>query len=126
MSTARYFVTEQEEAAKNWEMIQKSKKLEASIARLQSELRDFSIDWSVLGKKASERDFSYRINGDNIEILRVDVIQTTDASDPQFKLDSSVRAKHFDLASITVLLTDLTEAKKELALVKSQLHKLGV
>ena len=126
VSTARYFVTEQEEAAKNWEMLQKSKKLEARVARLQDELRQFSFDWSLLGKKAHECDFNYRVDGENIEVLRIDVVKTTDPSDPQFKVDSSVRAKHFDLVSITALFADLTEAKKESALLKSQLRKLGV
>jgi 5'-deoxynucleotidase YfbR-like HD superfamily hydrolase len=76
VSTARYFVTEQEEAAKNWEILQKSKNLEARVVRLQDELRQFSLDWSLPGKKACERDFSYRVDGENIEILRVDVVQT--------------------------------------------------
>jgi hypothetical protein len=126
VSTARYFVTEQEEYAKNWEMLQRSKKLEADVVRLQDELRAYSLDWSLLGNKSSERDFSYRVNGENIEVLRIDVRETTDQGNPQFKVDSSVSVKHFDLMNIKKLLDDLTESKKELALVKSQLHKLGV
>lgn len=126
MSTARYFVTEQEEAAKNWAIIQRCKKLQGDEVRLIDELRSFSLDWRLLGDKTGNRDFSYRVKEGNIEVLRVDMRQSTDSGDLRFVVDSSVAVKHFDLPAITALLTDLSETKKELALVKSQLHKLGV
>jgi hypothetical protein len=119
-------VTEQEEAAKNWEMLQAGKALAAKVARLQDELRQFSLDWTLLGRESAEGKYSYRLNGENIDILRVDVYRTKDATDPQFSVQSSVRAKHFDLAVITTLLTELSDAKRDLALAREQLRKLGV
>jgi hypothetical protein len=126
VSIARYFVTDQEEAAKNWEMLQNGKALIAKVARLQDELRRFSLDWSLLGKLAADSSFSYRVDGERIEILCVDVFKTRDDSSPQFREESSVLAKHFDLPAITALLTELTGTKRELALAKSELRKLGV
>jgi hypothetical protein len=126
MSTARYFVTEQEEKAKNWEMLQRSKSLEAKLVRLHDELHQFSLSWTLLGNKASDRALIYQIGGDDIEALKVDIHQTRDLSDPKYKVDLSVPAKHFELANIQTLLTDLTVTKKELSRLKSELQKLGV
>src|SRR5271157_2612435 len=113
MSTVRYFVTEQEESAKNWEMLQRSKSLEAKLVRLHDELRQFSLSWTILGSKASDQSFSYQISGEDIEVLRVDMQQTLDDGDPKYKQDCSVQAKHFELANIRTLLTDLTERSEE-------------
>lgn len=126
MSTARYFVSEQEEEAKNWQMLQQGKKLEAKLARLENELQRFSISWTILGQKSSDRSFSYRIGDEDIEVLRTDIFQTKDEENPKYKLECSVSSKHFELENIRALLIDLTETKKELASIKTQLRRLGV
>lgn len=128
MSTARYFVTEKDEAAKNWEMVERVKSLTATVARLEDELHGFSLDWSLLAKNTliSSRNVYYRIEGENIEILSVDAYQTRDQNEPKFKVDNSVKIKHFDSEKIKALLTDLSESRKELESAKAQLGKLGV
>jgi len=126
MSTVRYFVSDQAEAAKNWEMLQRSKSLEAKLVRLHDELHQFSLSWTLLGNKTSDRSLGYQFNGDDIEVLKVDIHQTRDLGDPKYKVDLSVQSKHFELANIKTLLTDLTTTQKELATLKSQLQKLGV
>src|SRR5580658_6514198 len=74
MSTARYFVTEQEEAAKNWQMIQQGKRLKATVARLENELLLFSVSWSKLGSVArtiEDIDYNaFHADSDNIKVSR--------------------------------------------------------
>jgi hypothetical protein len=50
MSIGRYFVTEDEEKLKRYDTRQRGLELKKHLATLKTELRDYALTWSQLGK----------------------------------------------------------------------------
>ena len=60
MSTWRYFVTDEQLNAKNWQMFEESKALRKRLQSVEDELKKFAASWMTMGREcsmANGRDF---------------------------------------------------------------------
>lgn len=127
MSSARYFVSEKDEAAKIGEMVQQRKSLKEKIAGLEHELSQFSMEWRMMSLISDDRNFSsdrYVFEGDDLKIMRRSIV--FGSQEENFKVDRTVSMKTFDREAIVRLLTDLSERRNELERVMRQLTPFGI
>lgn len=127
MSSVRYFVTEQDQAAKIGEMVQQRKSLKEKIATLEHELSQFSIEWSMMSRISDERNFSsdrYVFEGENLKVMHRSVRH--DSREENYTVGQTISLKRFDREAIIRLLTDLSETRTELDRVMRQLAPFGI
>ena len=116
MSTERYFVTEEQEEAKNWRMLKQRKAIRERLARLEDELKQFAASWTKMGRLAespSGRAFKF----DEEEIFAVN-----DRGQPLERIPW----RHFDKSRIEDLLADLQSSKDELESADRNVKALGI
>lgn len=127
MSSARYFVSEKDEAAKIGEMVQQRKSLKEKISCLEHELSQFSMEWRMMSLIPDDRNFSsdrYVFEGDDLKIMRRSIV--FGSQEENYKVDRTVSMKTFDREAIVRLLTDLSERRNELERVMRHLTPFGI
>jgi hypothetical protein len=116
MSTGRYFVTDEQEEAKNWRMVHNRKVFRGNLARLEDEMKQFAASWVKLGRAAdSPRSRVFEFDEEEIWV-------TNDRGQPIERLPW----RHFDKARIEDLLVDLKTAKGDLAMAEENVKALGI
>jgi uncharacterized protein YcaQ len=115
MSTWRYFVSEEQLKAKNWDMLQEAKALRSRRAALENEWNKFAASWGMLAR--AKTDFAIRFDEKNITVLnrsqRMSVVDTV----PQ---------AHFDLEAMKRIQSELEKTEAELDTLDKQLRDIGV
>jgi hypothetical protein len=105
MSTWRYFVTDEQLNAKNWQMVEEGKALKKRLKSLEDELGKFSASWMAMGRECSTaHGRAFRIGEREIGILN-----------PSRSMEEieTIPWKHFDAEAIKALLGDLQRARQE-------------
>ena len=112
----RYFVTDEQEQAKNWRMLQQRNRIRERVARLEDEMKQFAKSWNILGRLGADPK-SRTFNFDEDEIFVIN-----ERGQPIERLPW----RHFDKARIEDLLSDLQTCNDELRSTNENLKVLGV
>jgi hypothetical protein len=126
-SQERYFVTEQEEAAKIGEMVKRRRALRDSVTALEDELEKYAGSWRLLARLTEHvPPYDYRVESGKIEVLKLSMRMNPDQGNPEYDVQTDVPSTHFDIDLIKRLVTNLAESRASLASVQRKLKVLGV
>jgi hypothetical protein len=112
----RYFVTDEQEEAKNWRMLKHRKQIRERLARLEDEMKQFAASWTVLGRTGSDP------SGRSFKFDEEEIFVVNDRGQPIGRLPW----RHFERAKIEDLLADLQNSNEELESTHKSLKALGV
>jgi hypothetical protein len=112
----RYFVTEEQEEAKNWRMLKQRQQIRERVARLEDEMKQFAASWTALGRVGTNP------NGRLFKVDDEEIFVVNDRGQPIERLPW----RHFDKAKIEDLLADLQNTNDELDSTNKRLKALGV
>jgi signal recognition particle subunit SEC65 len=129
MAIGGYFVTDEQEKAKRYDMRQKGRELQKHLATLKSELRDYSQAWSSLGGAFNDADynkFSWEEQSGCIRVARPDPKQPVlpGRKQPMNEI-ACVGMRYFYGDGLEKLLADLEKTKAELKTVRDQCEAMG-
>jgi hypothetical protein len=116
MSTRSYFVTEEEEEAKNWRMLKQRNAIKGKLARLDDEMKRFSASWIKLGRLAGSPD------GCVFKFDEEEIFVANGRGQPLERLPW----RHFERGRIEDLLADLQSSKEELEAADRNVKSLGI
>lgn len=116
MSTGRYFVTQDQEEAKNWRMLKQRNQIREKVARLEDELKRLAGSWEAMARVCASP--SSRVFKFDEEIFAV-----LNSHDGEI---AKVSRRHFDQEKIEDLFADLENSKDELRAANESLRNLGV
>ncbi len=116
MATARYFMTEEQLKAKNWDMLQEAKSLKGRRAALENEWKRFSSAWRVLGHTSID-SMSLRVDDKSLTVLN--------PSQSMVVVDT-IPWPQLDIEAAKRLCIDLEETRVSLMELERQLRDLGV
>jgi hypothetical protein len=116
MSTRSYFVTEEEEEAKNWRMLKQRNAIKGKLARLDDEMKQFSASWIKLGRLAGSPD------GCVFKFDEEEIFVVNGRGQPLERLPW----RHFERGRIADLLTDLQSSRDEFEAADRNVKSLGI
>jgi hypothetical protein len=118
MSTGRYFVTDDQLAAKKWRMLEDGKALKQRCEALEDEVKKFAASWTAMGRLGSMPHGSlFRLDEKQILVLK--------SSRPMG--ESEVFPwKHFDADEIRNLLEDYERTRDEFEQKNESLKSYGI
>jgi sugar-specific transcriptional regulator TrmB len=115
MSTAGYFLTDEQLKAKKWDMQEEAKELKSRLASLEHELSKFTSSWTQAGKTCTS-SWSYQIGEKALEVVN-----------PSQKCTIlTVPWVHFDAETIKRLLADIQTTKDAIVEANRGLRALGI
>jgi hypothetical protein len=114
MSTGRYFVTQEQEEAKNWRMLKQRKAIREKVARLEDEMKQFAASWTMLGRLAA--------SGQIFKFDEEEIFVVNERGQPIERIPW----RHFDKGRVEDLFSDLQSSKDELETADRNIKALGV
>lgn len=118
MSTGRYFVTDEQEEAKNWRMLKQRDALRATATRLENELKQFAASWAEMGRLCSRsQDWTFEIDDKGIAVFNQHKTRDQIGYAPSL---------HFDWERIKLLIGNLQQSEEELVIANQELRALGI
>lgn len=127
MSNGRYFMTEEAEKARRYDMRQRGRELKAHLATLEHELHEHSKAWKELSETFGNwQHLTFRTDEEKIDVVRpVQNECVLPGRQPTMNKVCSVPLLYFNGESMKRLLSDLEQAKKEREAIGKQLAELG-
>lgn len=95
-----YFVTEKDEAARNWEMFQEARALKAHLATMEDTARKLFASWGAVARQALSRRF----------LIEESYLRFANADRSHGDIDA-VPWEHFDAEKLKRLLADIQETR---------------
>jgi septation ring formation regulator EzrA len=116
MQAGSYFVSEQEEMAAKWQMVEDYKKITARLVTLQEEMKRVAQEWIELGRVLQSP------NGILFDIQKQQITATNKLSNAKV---ADVRSSRVNWESLTKLVSDYQESLKRKDELGSRLKELG-
>ena len=126
MSIGGYFVTDEQEKARRYDLRQKGLELKKHLATLNNEMKDHAVAWKKLGDTFSASSYTFKVESDQVRVTYPD---PNDHPLPgrarAVNTVTSVSAAYFNSESLDKLFRDLEETKKALDEVKQHCKDMG-
>jgi hypothetical protein len=116
--TARYFVTDEAEKAKNWEILQQYQAAKANIARLENEASTIGGAFAQVVEALREVKTSKYKVGDDVILVH----NSNTPGNLQFRVDLA----KLDPAKLASMLNELEISRENVIELRRQLGALGV
>jgi hypothetical protein len=116
--TARYFVTDEAEKAKNWDILQQYQAAKANIARLENEASTIGGAFAQVVEALREVKVSKYKVGDDVILVH----NSNTPGNLQFKVDLA----KLDPAKLASMLNELETSRESVIELRRQLSALGI
>lgn len=124
MSTTmeRYFVSEEQQKSKNWDMLVQYNEAKARLARDENELQVFVAEWDRFASEfRNHRDKGFKFGADEITVFA-----KRSAGELKPRKIGSLSLKALNEDALKRLWADIKESRKLVAVLGKQLRELGV
>jgi hypothetical protein len=117
-----YFATEEQQKAKNWDMLQQGKRERANLSRLGNEIRQISSSLRVLSETLADwESHSLGFHSVEMEISRHDDEGRRPGRTIPSHVVATIPNAHCDLAEIQKLLREALASKRAIAQITREL-----
>jgi len=117
-----YFATEEQQKAKNWDMLQQGKRERANLSRLGNEIRQVSSSLRILSETLADwENHTLGFHSVEVEISRHDNEGRREGCTIPSHVVATISKTHCDLAEIQKLLREALTSKRTIAQITREL-----